>query len=168
MHPRKAGMKHHLRLHCQDLEYNLLVRTSAADQIKNICMLDYSRCDQLARYSWPRHRARRALQGKACHCDPAVCRARRGIVANRVRRGAQAAAVQSMPVQLGARRAINTPAQGVPPPQGDLRRRRHHCRSVPPLAHSLSSHFHAAGRPTSPSVAASMKHHLRLYCQHFP
>ena len=60
------------------VEVYLLVITSCPDPIINICMLDHSRCDQLARYSWPRRRARRALPGKACRHHPAR-RAGRGV-----------------------------------------------------------------------------------------
>ena len=58
----------------------------------------------------------------------------------------------------GARSAVHAPGQGVPPPLGDSRRRRQRCRGVPQPAHS----FCLSGRPTSPSVAASLIHHLRL------
>ena len=67
-------MKHHLQLRCQLVECSLLVRTSAADPIKKVCVLDHSRLGQLARYSWPgpsavrgvRCRARRAAATRRC------------------------------------------------------------------------------------------------------
>ena len=59
-----ASMKHHLLLHYRLVECNLLVRTSAADPIMNMAALDHSRCDQHARYLWPR---------KACRRHPAWC-----------------------------------------------------------------------------------------------
>ena len=49
----------------------------------------------------------------------------------------------------GSRRSVHAPGQGAPPPPGDSRRHRHRYRGVPPLAHSLPAHFHAAARPTS-------------------
>ena len=61
-------MKHHLLLHCQLVEFSLLVRTSAADPIMNMSALDHGRWDQLAWCSWPRRRARRAQARH--HCQP--------------------------------------------------------------------------------------------------
>ena len=40
-----ASMKHHLRLHCPLVEYNLLVLTSVPDPIINVPALDHSRCN---------------------------------------------------------------------------------------------------------------------------
>ena len=64
----------------------------------------------------------------------------------------------------GARRDIHAPAQGVLLPRARSCRKR--CRYVLPPAHSLSAHFQAAGRPTSPSVAASMKLCEACRCRH--
>ena len=41
-----ASMKHHLRMHCPLVEYNLLVLTSVPDPIINVSALDHSRCNQ--------------------------------------------------------------------------------------------------------------------------
>ena len=64
----------------------------------------------------------------------------------------------------GAMRAIHAPAQGVP--QSMARSCRKRCRYVLPPAHSLSAHFQAAGRQTSPSVAASMRPCEVCRCRH--
>ena len=58
---------------------------------------------------------------------------------------------------MGARLAIDAPAQDMPPPPGDSRRRRQRRRGVPPLV-TVSTHFNATGWPTRRSVEASMKH----------
>ena len=117
----------------------------------------------------PHRRARRALQGKACRRHPALCACPgRGVASPPPGCGvAPQPTCEACGCRRGARRAIHATGQGVPPPPGESRRCRHRCRSVPPLAHSLSAHFHAAGRPTSLRVVHSRKHHLRLYCQHF-
>ena len=124
---------------CQLVDFNLLGFTSVPDPNMNICVMDQGRCDQLALYSWPRRRARRALP--IMPPSVACCYLR------------------------GAWSAVDAPGKGVPPPPGDARLRRQRCRGMPPPEHSLSARFQATGLPTSPSVAASMKHHIRLHCQ---
>ena len=74
-----------------------------------------------------------------------ACRARRGIVTNRVRRAA-AAAVKSLPMPPWGEACHPCTRQGVPPPPGDARRRHQRCRGVPPPAHSLSARFQATAR----------------------
>ena len=56
---------------CQLVDFNLLGFTSVPDPNMNICVMDQGRCDQLALYSWPRRRARRALPVKAYRRHPA-------------------------------------------------------------------------------------------------
>ena len=162
-----ASMKHHLQLHCQLDECNLLVRTSAADPIKNTCVLDHSRCDQLAWYSWPRRRARLALPGKACRHHPVLCAGRgpRG-VASPPTVSPQPWSEACRPCTRAGRAAATGRLEAPSPSLPWLVAAS--AQFVRPLAHSLSAHFHAAARPTSPSVVDSMKHHLRLHCQYFP
>ena len=74
-----------------------------------------------------------------------ACRARRGIVTNRVRRAA-AAAVKSLPMPPWGEACHPCTRQGVPPPPGDARRRHQRCSGVPPPAHSLSARFQATAR----------------------
>ena len=64
-------MKHHLQLHCQLVDFNLLVRT----QFSRWSYKKIYAC-WIARYSWSRCRARRALHSKACRSHPVT---RRGI-----------------------------------------------------------------------------------------
>ena len=107
--------------------------------------------------------------GPAGQCMPpppgVACRAKHGIAGNRVKRGA-AAAVRSVPLPPWAE-AYNPCARARRATSpGNAMRRRQRCRGVPPLAHILSAHFPATGRPTRPSSAASMKHHQRLHMKH--
>ena len=90
------SMKHHMQVHCPLVEFNLLVRTSAADPIKYICVLDHSRCDRSVLVAPPPCEACAAGQGVPSP-PGVVCRAGRGIAANRVRR-VTAEAVRSVQV----------------------------------------------------------------------
>ena len=98
-----ASMKHHLRLHCQLVESNLLALTSVPDPIINVCVLDHIRCDQLARNSWPRRRAMGALPAKACFRHK-PWRAGRGV----------ASAGKAWRRSCHAKRAVAAIARGVP------------------------------------------------------
>ena len=62
------------------------------------CVLDHSRCDPLAWYSWPRRRARRVLPGKACRRHPELCGGRGAHPRQPDAEGAAAATVRSVPL----------------------------------------------------------------------
>ena len=147
-----ASSQHLLLGHCQLVEYNLLVLTSAADPIKNICLLDHRRCDQLARHSWRRRRARHALPGKACR-HPAMC---------------AGLGVASSPTECRlchrssrAKRAGAAVGRGAPSMHPGRECRRHRATR----GAAANAAVVCRCRRTVDSVTASMKHHLQLHCQ---
>ena len=91
-------------------------------------VLDHSRCDQLAWYSWPRRRQRHALPCKACRRHPAR-RAGQGVASPQVRHGA-AAAVRSVPLPPGGNACHQCTREPTTP--GDSRRGCQRCCGVPP------------------------------------
>ena len=93
-------------------------------------------------YSWLHRRARRALPVKALRRHPAT--GRRGMLL-------PAWGKTSHPCTR-ERRAATTGRLEAPPP------------TLPWRAAARAHFVRSTGRPTSPSVAASMKHHPRLHC----
>ena len=120
--------------------------------------MDLSRCHQLARYSWPRRSARRALPGKMCRrrldwraggglaSPPTGCSCRRCRGSSR------------------AQRAAASVGRSVPPPPGDSRRRRQRCLGVSYCVAACAQFVCPfSSNCSTVSVSASMKHHLQLH-----